>query len=87
LWSDIDYGGFVMFSRLSCIYLDLKPYMMDKTTFKKYVNYGYERHSDDYYKNLSKLMNDERFALFNSVIQEIILNKKTVEQEIMLSDI
>lgn len=82
-WADIDYGGFKMFARLKEIFNGLQPMCMDKDSYCNYKQYGLS-HSDKYFENLSKLLNDKNFEIFYEVIYEILENKKTIEQEIML---
>ena len=82
-WADIDYGGFKMFVRLKEIFNGLQPMYMDKSSYYNYKQYGLS-HSDKYFENLSKLLNDKNFEIFYEVIQAILENKKTIEQEIML---
>lgn len=84
-WSDIDYGGFKMFTRLKEIFDCLQPIYMDKCTYTKYYQYGLE-HSDKYFENLSKLLDDKNYEIFYDVIKEILIHKKTVEQEVLLGN-
>ncbi len=83
-WGDIDYGGFKMFMRLkNNIVKHLLPMNMDTDCYNRYKNNGLPR-DDNYIKVLRTLTDDPDYALFGGVINAIIENKVTVEQESFL---
>lgn len=80
-WGDIDLGGFNMFVRLKeNIILNLQPLNMGLEEYKKYLYSGLEK-NEDYLGILKGLLNDEKYRPFYDVIENIILNRKTIEQE------
>lgn len=82
-WADIDYGGFSMFHQLNQIIPQLQPLCMDIPIYMKYLEYGI-CHEDKYFDKLEMLLNDKTYNTFYPIINAILENKKTVEQEIML---
>ena len=68
-----------------------KPHIIQKTDndllfqfsleeYKKYLYSGLEK-NEDYLGILKGLLNDEKYRPFYDVIENIILNRKTIEQE------
>lgn len=85
-WGDIDRGGFEMFLRLKENIVDeLKPMNMGITEYYNYVENGLQRDSK-YLKNISELIENDKFHIFNDVIKAIVKSGKTVEQESFLID-
>lgn len=83
-WGDIDLGGFKMFVRLKeNIIPNLKPLNMGVVEYRKYLNSGLDK-DNKYLDLLKELLNNNKYELFYDVIENIILNKKTIEQEIFL---
>ena len=85
-WADIDLGGFLMFDRLKRLLPDLQPYKMFARDYNKYKDSGLT-HSESYFKKLLEIKNQERFSIFLEVIELILSNERTIEQEIMLNDL
>ena len=83
-WGDIDYGGFKMFMRLkSNIISSIQPLNMDLISYSCYKSKGLSK-GDDYIIKLSALKSDEDYYDFFDVIDAIIAEKITVEQEAFL---
>ena len=79
-WGDIDLGGFTMFDRLKRNIIPiLKPCKMDKETFEKAKTHGMQR-TDSYLYKIEQYKND----MFNEVIECILSEKITIEQECLL---
>ena len=85
-WADINLGGFLMFDRLKRLLPDLQPYKMFASDYNKYKDGGLT-HSESYFKKLLEIKNQERFSIFLEVIELILSNERTIEQEIMLNDL
>ena len=54
--------------------------------YNKYKDSGLT-HSESYFKKLLEIKNQERFSIFLEVIELILSNERTIEQEIMLNDL
>ncbi len=79
-WGDIDLGGFTMYDRLKRnIISTLIPCKMDKATFEKAKKYGMKR-TDSYLYKIEQYKND----IFNEVIDCILSEKVTIEQECLM---
>ncbi len=79
-WGDIDLGGFTMFDRLKRnIVPILKPSKMDKETFERAKKYGIKR-TNSYLGKVSQYRTD----IFNEVIDCILSEKVTIEQECLI---
>ena len=85
-WADIDLGGFLMFDRLKKLLPDLQPYKMSVNDYNRYKEFGL-KHSETYCKKLAVIKNENRFSVFVEVIELILSNEKTIEQEVMLNDL
>ncbi len=79
-WSDIDIGGFKIFSRLRKVIPNLKPYMMDKEAFYSKKKYWKEM-SEEYKNKLVKLKENKEYNDFYEIIDEMIKNNSKLEQE------
>lgn len=80
-WGDIDMGGFNMFCRLKeNIFPSILPYNMDRRSFEQYKAKGLPR-NELYINKIAKLKESGRYAMFSDVIELIIENGVTVEQE------
>lgn len=83
-WGDIDYGGFKMYMRLkNNIISSIHPLNMDLLLYNSYKSKGLQK-SDDYIIKLSTLKADEDYYEFFDVIDAIVAEKTTVEQEAFL---
>ena len=83
-WGDIDYGGFKMYMRLkNNIISSIHPLNMDLFLYNSYKSKGLQK-SDDYIIKLSTLKADEDYYEFFDVIDAIVAEKTTVEQEAFL---
>lgn len=83
-WADIDYGGFQMYHRLKSNLIPvLLPFRMDVPAFHSHKQNGLKR-SEAYLQKLSVLLSQSEFQVFHPVIEEILAEKMTVEQESFL---
>lgn len=83
-WGDIDYGGFKMYVRLkNNIISNLQPMNMDLLSYNRYKTKGLPK-NDEYITKLSFLKADENYNEFFDVMDAIIVEKTTVEQEAFL---
>ncbi|HHW22934.1 MAG TPA: hypothetical protein GXX26_08660 [Clostridiaceae bacterium] len=83
-WSDMDLGGFLMFSRLKAnIIPSLKPYLMDPASFESKLKYG-QSIEPEYAGRLEKLLDDDRFKEFWELITLMLEKRMKVEQEAFL---
>lgn len=83
-WGDIDYGGFKMYLRLkNNIINSLQPFNLDLISFNRYKSNGLSK-NDEYIVKLNSLKSDENYYEFFDVIDAIIAEKTTVEQEAFL---
>lgn len=83
-WGDIDYGGFKMYMRLkNNIINSLQPLNMDLTSYNRYKSNGLPK-NNEYIVKLSVLKSDEDYYEFFDVIDAIVAEKTTVEQEAFL---
>lgn len=85
-WADIDLGGFLMFDRLKKLLPNLHPYKMSVSDYNRYKEFGL-KHSETYFKKLAVIKTENRFSIFVEVIELILSNEKTIEQEVMLNDL
>lgn len=85
-WADIDLGGFLMFDRLKRLLPDLQPYKMSVHDYNHYKDFGL-KHSEIYFKKLAVIKDETKFSMFLEVIELILFNERTIEQEIMLNDL
>lgn len=84
LSSDIDLGGFYMFSRLKNeVFPQLQPLHMDVKTMETYIAYG-KTASDDYLLKVKKAKEREDLSEFYEVMDLILKLGKTLEQEAMI---
>lgn len=83
-WSDIDIGGFKIFTRLKeNIISELKPFKMDKNTLIE--NKKYWRSFNENYKDLLlELYDDSRYNIFFDVIDVMLRNNICLEQESLI---
>lgn len=81
-WSDIDVGGFHIFSRLKRhIIPELEPYRMDGETLEAYRGRGMEIQSVAYRAALQKMEQDDDFKEFWGVIHRMLDWGIRLEQE------
>lgn len=85
-WADIDLGGFFMFQKLKQLFPQLIPFNMDVNAVEKYKAFGLKR-ENAYFKKLEKLLQQEEYTEFHSVIQRLLEEKITIEQEVFLLEI
>ncbi len=80
-WGDIDLGGFRIFSHLKeKTQIPFKPLMMDENTYLKHLDLGHG-FDDHYGKKLARLLKDEHYSEFHTLIRMMLEKKKIVEQE------
>lgn len=82
-WGDIDLGGFMMFGRLQNIIPRLKPYQMGVEEMEKYKDSGLQR-EESYLKKVKIALEEEKFPLFQGVLEKILEYQLTIEQEVFL---
>ncbi|MHC8670534.1 type I Wadjet antiplasmid transformation system protein JetD [Bacillus cereus] len=83
-YGDLDYGGIQIFEYIKrSFFAELEPYMMDVTTYRKYINYGME-FSEGYEEKLLRMLENERYSLWHELIKEMLKEKKRVEQEVIV---
>lgn len=83
-WGDIDYGGFKMYMRLkNNIISSLQPLNMDLVSYNRYKSKGLSK-NNEYIVKLSALRTYEDYYEFFDVIDAIVAEKATVEQEAFL---
>lgn len=82
-WADIDLGGFEMFYKLKEIIPSLKPLNMSAEDVNKYHSYGLIRKEKYLYKLKQAKIND-KYSIFNDVIDMILKFGVTIEQETFL---
>lgn len=83
-WGDIDYGGFKMFVRLkNNIISMLQPFNMDIYLYNRYKSNGLKK-DDKYISRLKGLCDNSDYRVFDDVINAIVEEKTTVEQESFL---
>lgn len=81
-WSDIDWGGFRIFTRLrDTFFPDLIPYKMDDETLLDNIDKAKHIEDMEYINMLSEMLKDEKYNVFHSVIQTMIDQKIRLEQE------
>lgn len=80
-WSDIDIGGFNIFTRLkNNIIEELIPFKMDVSTLIKYKD-SWQNFNEDYKNRLQKLRSLDRYECFFDVIDFMLKNNVRLEQE------
>lgn len=85
-WSDIDVGGFRIFTRLKKnIAATLQPYRMDRETLLAYQDCGMPISSSAYCKELERLRGEADYAVFWDVIDEMLRLGIRLEQEHLAS--
>lgn len=85
-WSDIDYGGFIMLSRLRQeIMLDVIPYRMNAIELERYNNFT-ATIKTSYAEKLKRLKDRPELSDCYDCIDYIIKNMVRLEQEAMLTD-
>lgn len=84
-WSDIDIGGFEIFTRLKDnVAREVEPYKMDNDTLVKY-KYKWSYFNEKYKDRLYKLRNCEKYCMFFDVIDTMIEHNCKLEQESIIS--
>lgn len=79
-WSDIDIGGFRIFTRIKKIIPELQEYKMDTEAFLVKKEYWKEM-NQDYRKRLQQLRESEEYETFYEVIDAMLENNSKLEQE------
>lgn len=79
-WSDIDLGGFRIFTALKDIISSAKPVHMDIETLKTYEA-QWNIFDADYAGKMERLKNDSKFELFRDVIDFMLVHRCRLEQE------
>ena len=83
-WSDIDIGGFQIFTRLKeNIIPTLKPYLMDEYAFLAKKQY-HKPMEDTYVDKLRKMLEDNKYEMFYPVMKRMLENNAKLEQEAFL---
>lgn len=83
-WSDIDFGGFDMFSRLKKnIFKSLKSYKMGMAELKKYEDFCIKI-NDEYANKLCALIKRNELADEHKCLEYMIENRIKLEQEAMI---
>lgn len=81
-WSDIDAGGFRIFTRLRDeIIPELQPYCMDGETLRKFSSRCTGLESEHYRKVLSDMRADPRYGVFHDTIDYMLACDCRLEQE------
>lgn len=84
-WSDIDIGGFEIFTRLkNNIVKEVQPYKMDKNTLVKNKNY-WNYFDENYKKKLCKLRKCDEYNIFFETIDIMLEYNCKLEQEALIS--
>ncbi|MDO5140472.1 MAG: DUF2220 family protein [Eubacteriales bacterium] len=84
-WSDIDLGGFRIFTRLrKNIAPNVRPLFMDVETLQTNVCSCMEIKTDGYIEQLEKLLKDPEYSVFSDVIEYMIKNRIRLEQESLI---
>ena len=80
-WGDLDYGGLQIFQHLRQTCLPrLRPALMDADTYREFVENG-EPFDDGYRRKLARLREQEGIAAFHAVLDAMLQQGKTLEQE------
>lgn len=83
-WGDIDLGGIAILLNLrGKTEIQFESMYMDTETFIENIQFGKEIQSKDYLKKLKKVLEKHEFEEFHDVIKLMIINNKTIEQEII----
>ena len=80
-WGDLDYGGLQIFQHLRQTSLpQLRPALMDADTYDEYAANG-EAYDAAYRQKLQSLQGNENFSEFHAVLDTMLRQGKTLEQE------
>ncbi|MCH4007469.1 MAG: DUF2220 domain-containing protein [Eubacterium sp.] len=81
-WSDIDVGGFRIFTRLkNNLIPELKPLKMDRKTLKRFRMKAAEIEADHYRGILQKMLEDPKYHVFHDTIRYMLEKNIRLEQE------
>ena len=81
-WSDIDIGGFRIFTRLRReLAPAARPWRMDRETLGEFAAFTMPITEKHYLKGLQKLLADPEYAVFHDVIRYMIDHRVRLEQE------
>ena len=84
-WSDIDLGGFRIFTRLKeNIFPQAQPYQMDLQTLRKHESACLPITSTTYLKQLEEMYQEPRYAIFHEVIAYMLAKRIKLEEENIL---
>lgn len=87
-WSDIDAGGFRIFTRLNNnIFEEAKPYCMDVDTLMANKSKCIPLGSEHYKKILQRMAAEDKYASFRDTIQYMLKNDVKLEQENLIDKI
>lgn len=80
-WGDLDYGGLQIFQHLRQTCLPrLRPLLMDAATYREFAENG-ESFDDSYRRKLERLCEQDSFSEFHAVLDTMLQQGKTLEQE------
>lgn len=85
-WSDIDVGGFRIFSRLTDIFPELIPYQMDVKTLSANSSKCMPLGTQHYIEILKQMKEDERYKIFGDTIQYMLEHNIKLEQENLINE-
>ena len=84
-WGDLDLGGFKIWCDLrKKTSIPIRPYLMDKKTYIKYLHLG-QPITEQYAQKLADLLENDAFAPFHTLITLILEKKIRLEQEAISS--
>lgn len=84
-WSDIDIGGFMIFTRLKNTIKELQPMRMNaETLLENKENWNY--FDEKYREQLEKIRKDNKYYIFFNVIDEMLKYNVKLEQEAIIKN-
>ena len=82
--SDIDIGGFRIFTQLKALIPEMTPFMMDEDTLENYMDSAEKITDEDYLRSLEALLSNESYSVFHSLISLMVKKRVRLEQEAFL---